>query len=466
MLVGVTGTRINLIQTPRTVRLSRKFFHSALWSLMGTVVPMLAALAAVPWLMHYMGQERVGVLSLVWVVVGYFSFLDMGMGRAVTVAVAAVRSDGQGVSADEVHVLGSASNLLMVVGVVMAIVLGAWVWVWGAPFKLSSVDLRDEVRISLLWTMPSLPLLLLSSAFRGHLEGVGAFRALNLLRIPTGILLVAAPCLTAYFSPSLVWACLSIFGVRLLHLLVLWALTAHATGHAMLAMPAVLLQHSTWLWLRRLLSFGGWVTVSNVVGPVIVYVDRFVIGATLAASSVAIYAVPFDMVSRLPVLVAALCSVLLPELARLSGLASATDPSALRQAHELVRRSSMFSAAVVAVLVVCGALAAPWALTLWLGGNFAQQSGLLTQVLLLAFGVNAVAQIPFTALQAMGRVRSVALLHLAELLPYAVLVFFAISWLGLVGAAWAWLLRSIVDYAVLAWMWHRQTKSQSAAIKF
>lgn len=44
---------------------------------------MLAALAAVPFLMHYLGQERLGVLSLVWVIVGYFSFLDMGLGRAV-----------------------------------------------------------------------------------------------------------------------------------------------------------------------------------------------------------------------------------------------------------------------------------------------------------------------------------------------------------------------------------------------
>ena len=445
--------------------LPRKFLSSAVWSLMGTVVPMFAALAAIPWLMHYLGQERLGVLSLVWVVVGYFSFLDMGLGRAVTVAVAACRAGGQRVTSDELHVVGSASVLLMAVGGVMAALLGLSINAWGVPFTLSSGLLMDEVRLGLLWTLPSLPLLLLSSALRGHLEGVGAFKALNLLRIPTGILLVGGPCLTAYFSPSLVWACVSILLVRVMHLLVLWALTAGEMGHGMATLPATLLRHSTLPWLRRLLSFGGWVTVSNVVGPVIVYVDRFVIGATLAASSVAVYAVPFDMVSRLPVLVAALCSVLLPELARLSSLAAKTDPGALHQVHQLVRRSTVSSAAVVALLVVSGGLAAPWALTLWLGADFAQQSGTLTQILLLAFGVNAVAQIPFTALQAVGKVRAVALLHSAELIPYAVLVFFAISWLGLVGAAWAWLLRSIVDYAVLAWMWHTQSQRQPAAIR-
>ena len=104
--------------------LPRKFLSSAVWSLMGTVVPMFAALAAIPWLMHYLGQERLGVLSLVWVVVGYFSFLDMGLGRAVTVAVAACRAGGQRVTSDELHVVGSASVLLMAVGGVMAALLG------------------------------------------------------------------------------------------------------------------------------------------------------------------------------------------------------------------------------------------------------------------------------------------------------------------------------------------------------
>ncbi|TXT37931.1 MAG: rfbE [Comamonadaceae bacterium] len=424
---------------------------------------MFAALAAVPWLMHFMGQERLGILSLVWVVVGYFSFLDMGLGRAVTVAVAAARSDGQPTS-DEIHVLGSASVLLTAVGILMTVVLGVGVETWGTPFKLSSIALAEEVRLALLWTLPSLPLLLLSSAFRGHLEGVGAFRVLNMLRIPTGILLVAGPCLSAYFSPSLLWACVSIFLVRLVHLLVLWALIATEIQMSMTAMSAALLRHSNLLWLRRLLSFGGWVTVSNVIGPVIVYVDRFVIGATLAASSVAIYAVPFDLVSRLPILVAALTSVLLPELARLSSLAATTDPDARQQAHQLVWRSSLFSAAVVAALVILGVLAAPLALNLWMGEDFAQQSSTLTQVLLMAFGVNAIAQIPFTALQATGKVRAVALLHSAELVPYAILVFFAISWLGLVGAAWAWFLRSIVDYGVLAWMWHRQTQCNPVSV--
>lgn len=417
---------------------------------------MLAALAAVPFLLHYLGQERLGVLSLVWVIVGYFSFLDMGLGRAVTVAVATCRTSGISGQTDELHIVGTASVLLVSVGGAMALLLGLGIAAWGVPVRLSSPEFLEEVKQALLWMLPSLPLLLLSSGLRGHLEGVGAFRMLNLLRIPTGVMLVVGPCLTALYSPDLVWACVSILAVRLMHVLVLLWLVALEMGFRFTHLTRALIRASSVAWLRRLLSFGGWVTVSNIIGPVIVYVDRFVIGVILAASSVVIYSVPFDVVSRLPVLVASLCSVLLPELARLSR-SDSTGAANSHLVRRLVMRSSIFSAWVVVAVVAVGWVATPWALRWWVGPIFEEQATQVTQILLLAFGVNALAQIPFTALQAAGRVRAVAFLHVAELIPYGAFLFLAISWLGIVGAAWAWLLRSVIDYSILGWMWHRHS---------
>jgi O-antigen/teichoic acid export membrane protein len=429
-------------------------YKSAAWSLLGNVVPMIAALAAVPFLMHHLGQERLGVLSLVWVIVGYFSFLDMGLGRAVTVAVASCHAGGASGQSDELPVVGTACVLLACVGSAMALLVGLGIAGWGVPVRLSSPAFLGEVKRALLWMLPSLPLLLVSSALRGHLEGVGAFRSLNLLRIPTGVMLVAGPCLMALFSPDLVWACASILAVRLLHVSVLLWLVALEMGLRFSHFPRALVRASSVTWLRQLLTFGGWVTVSNIVGPVIVYVDRFVIGAMLAASSVVIYAVPFDLVSRLPVLVASLCSVLLPELARLSR-GDLSGQGNIERVRSLVWRSSLFSAWIIVPMVALGWVATPWVLRWWMGPVFEAQGTLVTQLLLLAFGVNALAQIPFTALQAAGRVRSVALMHAAELLPYGLVLYVAVSLLGIAGAAWAWLLRSVIDYAVLTWMWRR-----------
>jgi len=445
--------------------LPRHIVRSALWSLSGTVVPMVAALAAVPWLMKTLGQERLGVLSLVWVVVGYFSFLDMGLGRAVTVAVAGLRAHNGQAQHQELAVLGSACALLSGVGVVAAGGLAAALLSAGVPFALTSASMEQEVRMALLWTLPSLPLLLLSSALRGQLEGVGAFQALNLVRIPTGVLLVLGPCLSAALAPDLVWPCISILVVRVLHVGVLWHLVVRLFDRSGWALALEMWRGTDAACLRRLLAFGGWITVSNVAGPVIVYLDRFIIGITLAASAVAAYAVPFDLVARLPILVAALCSVLLPELSRLASLAAASAPQAAMQARRLVLRSSLVSAALVLPMVLLGAAATPWVLALWLGDAFAAQSTELTRILLFAFAINALAQLPFTALQALGRVRSVALLHVAELLPYSALLYGAISRYGLEGAAWAWLLRSAVDYMVLLWLWNLHRPMSDRTVK-
>lgn len=209
-------------------------------------------------------------------------------------------------------------------------------------------------------------------------------------------------------------------------------------------------------------------TVSNVVGPVIVYVDRFVIGAVLAASFVVFYAVPFDVVSRLPVLVTSLGSVLLPELARLlrstSGSASGSSEN-IRMARSLVMRSHRLIAGLVAVGIVFGWLVTPWVLHWWLGATFEAQATPVTRILLLAFGFNALAQIPFTAMQAAGRVREVALLHVLELLPYGLVLVWAISKMGIEGAAWACLVRNAIDYAVLTWMWRSHSVGLATGAK-
>lgn len=423
---------------------------------------MLAALAAMPFLIRAIGQERLGVLSLIWVIVGYFSFLDMGLGRAVTVAIASRDPDLTAGREDEFYILGTASMLLVGVGSAVAVALGLGIFTLGVPIRLSSPEFFQEVKLALLWMLPSLPLLLLSSALRGYLEGVSAFRALNLLRIPVGVMLIAGPCLAAWYSPHLAWACISILVVRLVHVLVLTVLTANRMECEPIRFVQSLASSRSAAWLQRMLVFGGWVTVSNMVGPVIVYVDRFVIGAVLAATSVAAYAIPFDVVSRLPILIAALCSVLLPELARLSR-SSRHQPESIDLMRALVRRSSLLSVAVVTLLTAGCLLVTPWALRVWLGSDFEAESTVVTRILLLAFGVNALAQIPFTALQSTGQVRPVALLHVVELIPYAALLYYSIQWLGVEGAAWACLARSVIDYGVLALMWRRNVHQSYAA---
>ena len=65
------------------------------WNFLGTGVPLLAGLVAIPLLIEAMGTPRFGILSLAWVIVGYFSFFDLGLGRAMTHLIAQKTGSGQ-----------------------------------------------------------------------------------------------------------------------------------------------------------------------------------------------------------------------------------------------------------------------------------------------------------------------------------------------------------------------------------
>ena len=62
--------------------------RNTVWNLVGQVAPMIVAVFAIPILIRGLGLERFGLLTIAWVVIGYFSLFDLGTGRALTKLVA------------------------------------------------------------------------------------------------------------------------------------------------------------------------------------------------------------------------------------------------------------------------------------------------------------------------------------------------------------------------------------------
>ena len=72
---------------------------------------------------------------------------------------------------------------------------------------------------------------------------------------------------------------------------------------------------------RLLVGYGSWLTVSNLLSPVVVYADRLVVSAALGIGVLAFYTVPSDMLLRLWIVPVALTATLFPAL----GVAGAVD---------------------------------------------------------------------------------------------------------------------------------------------
>lgn len=69
--------------------------HNTLLNFIGQAVPLLVGVVTIPFIVQGLGTERFGLLSLAWVILGYFTIFDLGLGRATTNFVAEALGKGE-----------------------------------------------------------------------------------------------------------------------------------------------------------------------------------------------------------------------------------------------------------------------------------------------------------------------------------------------------------------------------------
>ncbi len=409
-----------------------KLARHTLFNLLGLGLPLVVALFSIPALVSGLGEARFGVLTLIWAVTSYFGLFDLGLGRALTQALALCLAKGE---AGQVPALTrTALQLMALLGLMGGLLMAALAPI--GPDLLRELPNEHELVLACWWMAMALPAITLTAGLRGALEAVNAFGWINIVRLPMGLLTFLGP-----------WAVLVFHGPDLVAMTAVLALgrwlglLAHAVLVAYLVPGASFWGRWSAAWLPQLLRAGGWLTLSNVVSPFMGYVDRFLIGAMVSAAAVAHYATPQEIVTKLWIVPGALMAVLLPRFAA-AGL----------KAWPLMQRSAELLFWLL--LPICSGLAvfAEPLMARWINPGFAQQSAPLLQLFALGILINCSAHVPLTWLHGQGAYRPPALLHLAELPVFLLLLAGLILWLGPFGAALAWLLRMFGDTVGLFWL--------------
>jgi O-antigen/teichoic acid export membrane protein len=414
------------------------------WNATATLLPLAAAVLAVPLLIDGMGTERFGLLTIVWALVGYASLFDLGLGRALTLLVAARLGQGEGADGGDARARALNPLLWTALAWLAALGLLACAVLWLAAPALVRVlqtppTLVSEAVTAFRVLAVGLPLVFVTSAFTGVLMALQRFDELALVRLPLGLVTTLGPLLTLLISPSLVW-------VALLMLLARGAAAAAFAWRLWRLVPigrALMRPERPRAALaRQLLGQGGWMTVSNVVGPLLTYLDRFVVGALLGTAAVAWYVTPYEVLGRLTVLPGILLGVLFPALAT----AFASDPARARALYgdaAVVLRHALGAVCLLVLLFAEALLAA------WIDAGFARQAAPVAQWLAVGIWINVVGHTPFTFLQGIGRADLIAKVHLAELLPYLALMAWWTHSHGIAGTAAAWTVRVLADTLLL-----------------
>lgn len=404
----------------------------------GLVAPLIGALISVPILLRNMTPDAFGLLSMYWVLIGYASVFELGLGRSVTWQLASVENWE---SAETVGIVTTAVTMAIILGLAGAFFMALLMpLVFGSIITVAESLLHDNV-IS-IWLMAfATPLLVLTSVLFGVLEARRSFGVISALRTPTGILMFLLPALISYMGGSL-WEILSgIVIIRVILLVIALIVVSSAIKNSLISF------NIDFLKMKRFISFGGWLTLSSIIGPILVYLDRFILTSKQNLDVTAVYTAAFEAVIRFLVIASAVTGVMFPRFVAASNQ------------DQFVKKRLLFEASAY---VFCGLL--PIAMIfvffgdrlfgIWLTGTQLDSSQInlvadLASVLAAGMVINGCAHVPQAFIQAHGFSRWTGLLHLLELFAFMLYAPLIIGQYGAFGAAYTWLIRAIISAVAL-----------------
>ncbi len=429
---------------------SRLLFSNTLWNLLGEGLPLIVAVGAIPPLIHGLGTERFGVLAISWMVVGYLSIFDLGLGRALTKFVAE-RMVGGG-SESVTGLFWTTVWIMVVIGVVSmaALLVGSHLLI-GKLLRIP-LGLRAEARSAFLVIALTLPLIVVNNAFKGFLAAIQRFDLINAVRIPLSVSSYLAPLMVLQFSSNLKFIIGALVLIRAAASIVQLIL-------CLCVVPSLMRNiRFRFEFTKPMFTFGSWVTVSNILGPLLAYSERFFLGSLVSMAAVTYYSTPYEMIWKVSILPASIAQVMFPAFSYT--LAKDSD-----NAVPLLERINKYVFGILFPAVLLVLAFAPEVLKLWLGGRFASISGIVSQFFAIGMLLSGLSYVPAALVQAAGRPDLFTLLLLIETPLYLPLAWVMIGRFGIYGAAFVWLVRLAMNFAVLLFFVARLLPSVVAPVK-
>lgn len=402
---------------------NKLIFRNTALNFLGLVVPLAVGFLSIPLVVRALGTQRFGILSLVWVVFGYFGLFDLGLGRTATKYIS------EALGREQTERLPGYLWTTVALQAAMGLAAAAALWV-AAPvisgrFLNIPAGFVGETVLTLRLVGLSLPVMFVSASFRGVLEASQRFDLVNAVKVPVNVLFYVLPLVGVALGLALPGIVVLLLVSRAAALVVWGALSVRV--HPVLrARPAV--QRSL---VRTLFSFSGWLGLSSVLYAVTSSMDRLVIGSLITVEAVTYYSAPYEAINRVGVIPGSLSMVLFPAF---SYLDAGRDGG---RAEALFARSMKFILLTTGPLFLYLIFFARGFLTLWLGPDFAAASGLVVQFLAAGFLINAVIAVPNNYLLGIGRVDIAPKYQAVELAAYAALALAGAKLWGIKGVALA-----------------------------
>jgi O-antigen/teichoic acid export membrane protein len=396
-----------------------RFVLNTSYNLLGLVIPGLVAFVSIPILVHQLGSELFALLSLVINLLVSFTLLDFGIAVGVTKYASEVLERNPSSSPS----LFWSSSILVLGFSSLFAVIGYFVAPFVLPYLNIPASVTDSANEVFQVTLLAIPFVASSAVFRGYLEASGRFDLTNSVKTPATSAIFLLPLLGAYLG----WDILSITIALVLSRVVLSA----SYFSLILKVQPELRSYRPFSKkdASLILRFGSWVSVSNIINPIVTHGEKFILSSIISLTALTYYTTSYELVARLTIIPFSAAITLLPHL---SSRNITENTLSSRQSLKPVYKTLvlLYFPLTLAFLFFPNEI-----LMLYLGDNFAVHASLPLQILSIAFFFNAFAFISLAVINSAGRPYIKTWIDIGIGISFITLCFILIQSYGILGAA-------------------------------
>lgn len=397
-----------------------KFIKDTSWNLISFCVPIFIAIPILGMISRLMGVERFGLFTLILAIFGYSSVFDLGLSSAIVRVIAINKNNLKIVK----EYLSTATIFLGLVSIFPLFLMAYFSENLVDVLNISS-DIYPDAKVTFELLSLVFPLLILTTIWQSYLEGNERFKELSLIKTLSSICMSIFPLLLLMIEQSLTYSVIGIIIARLFSMILIISYTIKDIGFFTKNLFII-------SRLKELFRFGGWLTITNIISPIMSSMDRFILSSMSGAEKVAFYTAPAEIVGRMLIIPGIISKTAFPRLVRNNEISFKTKLK--------VANSTVALGMLLPVFIFSGEI-----LNYWLGAGY-DSSSITLKILLIGLFFNASAQVSYTSIQAGGYSKLAAFVHLFEVIPYLIALYYFVQYYSYNGAAIAWSARMAIDF--------------------
>ncbi|WP_077037728.1 oligosaccharide flippase family protein [Pelomonas sp. KK5] len=400
--------------------MSRSIGRNAASNLLAGVLPALVGLLTIPYVVHGLGSEAYGLMTLVTSIIGYFALIDINVTAGSVKHIAHHHALGEQDQVSSVFSFGAAVYLLIGLAGALPIYLLA------QPLSAELFKVPAAMQPLAVQTLHIAAFGFLFGQLQAYLQSVpqallrydvsARFEALFGILVPlSGVAVIAA----GYGLRELILVRVVLSALNCLLLLL----------SIRRLLPTLRLRRPERAVVVGVSSFSAYSFLSRVASLSYVHADKLIIGAFVGLTPLAYYSIASTLGNRVLGMLYRVSAVMFPAA---SAMAASGNHVALRTLYLRMTRYVNFANAG-ALLLIAG-FAQPL-LAHWMGGDFGRNGALILQLMALAQFIDSLTNIPSLVNDGLGHPRISGSFALVRALIGLLTVYVGVIAWGINGAA-------------------------------